>query len=276
MSKAPFCGVHLDPCHRPGHFQNRLGSEAQMFSRVNHQKPGLRMGLGRCPDCFLQRLDPVLQSIQQRQQVLPPLPVPALQLERFDLTPPVCPSPASHPAFVLANSVQLWFSIRGPIRTRRDWGNQSSRSPPAPLANPLARQGPIRTLCLGPMHPSPFCVLPRLRLHIRDLLKTRMEITAYNHPARLLLPSPRSFSHNPCTQLEGADAVMSSGPVFGTWEPTDPDAGSLKRPTRGHHTADLPGALSFRVFCDGVGDHKCHMGSNSPRVATALADLSTR
>src|SRR5580704_2855381 len=53
-------------------------------------------------------------------------------------------------------------------------------------------------------------VLPSFLIYVRNLLETRMKVTTYNHHARLLLPSPWSFSSNQCIRAEGADAVMKS------------------------------------------------------------------
>jgi hypothetical protein len=52
-----------------------------------------------------------------------------------------------------------------------------------------ARQRTVKHQRIFTMAQTTFTALPGLLIHVRDLLETGMKITAYNHHARLLLPS---------------------------------------------------------------------------------------
>jgi hypothetical protein len=57
-----------------------------------------------------------------------------------------------------------------------------------PYPHHLAMQRPVELLCFSPVFQATLAVLPSIRIHVRDLLKPRVIITAYNPHVGSFLP----------------------------------------------------------------------------------------
>src|SRR5258708_2646937 len=68
----------------------------------------------------------------------------------------------------------------------------------------------IKLLRFLPMRQSSFGELPRVGVHVRNLLKPRVVITSYNHHVRLLSPGPLLVGTTKVYPALGADILMES------------------------------------------------------------------